>query len=84
MSLRKFMLSFTLSRCLRHTIAVLLGIHYGKSVLHLWFKFSEKYGTPILIVLWAFILISVGVAFYQLWKTSHTIGAIPRLKQSKA
>jgi membrane protein YqaA with SNARE-associated domain len=73
MSLRKFMIAFTASRGLRHTIAVLLGIRYGKAVLHLWFRFSDKYGTAILIVLWAFILISCGIAFYQLWKTSHTV-----------
>jgi membrane protein YqaA with SNARE-associated domain len=73
MSLRKFMIAFTASRAIRHTIAVLLGIRYGKAVLHLWFKFSDKYGTAILIVIWAFILISVGIAFYQLWKTSHSI-----------
>ena len=73
MSLRKFMIAFTASRAIRHIIAVLLGIRYGKAVLHLWFKFSDKYGTAILIVLWAFILISCGIAFYQLWKTSHSI-----------
>jgi len=73
MSLRKFMIAFTASRAIRHTIAVLLGIRYGKAVLHLWFRFSDKYGTAILIILWSFILISVGIAFYQLWKTSHTI-----------
>ena len=60
MSLRKFMIAFTASRAIRHTIAVLLGIRYGKAVLHLWFRFSDKYGTAILIVLWAFILISCG------------------------
>ncbi len=73
MSLRKFMVAFTASRLLRHTIAVLLGIHYGKPVLHLWFRFTAKYGTIILTVLWSFILISVGIAFYQLWKTSHSV-----------
>jgi membrane protein DedA with SNARE-associated domain len=84
MSLKKFMVAFTASRAIRHTIAVLLGIRYGKAVLHLWFKFSDKYGTAILIVLWAFILISCGIAFYQLWKTSRTIQAGHELKQSKA
>ena len=74
MSLQRFMLAFTASRLLRHLIAVIIGIRYGKHVLHLWFKFSERYGTPILIVLWTFILISIAVAFYQLWKTSHSVG----------
>jgi membrane protein YqaA with SNARE-associated domain len=77
MSLKKFMVAFTVSRALRHTIAVLLGIRYGKAVLHLWFRFSDKYGTAILIVLWSFILISCAIAFYQLWKTSHTVGLKP-------
>ena len=84
MRLRTFMIAFTASRCLRHLIAVLLGIHYGKHVLHFWFKFSDKYGTAILIVLWSFILISVAIAFYQLWKTSHSVGASGALKESKA
>jgi membrane protein YqaA with SNARE-associated domain len=84
MSLRTFMISFTTSRMLRHAIAVLLGIRYGKHVLRIWFMFSEKYGTLILVVLWTFILISVGIAFRQLWKTSHSVGASPGLKQSKA
>lgn len=73
MSLRKFLTAFTVSRAVRHAIAVWLGIRYGKTVLHLWFRFSDKYGTAILILIWTFILISVGVAFYQLWKTSHSV-----------
>ena len=74
MSLRKFMIAFTTSRLLRHLIAAWIGIHYGKHVLVIWQKFSSRWGTTILVVLWAFILISVGVAFYQLWKTSHSVG----------
>jgi membrane protein YqaA with SNARE-associated domain len=84
MSLRTFMIAFTTSRFVRHTIAVLLGIRYGKSVLHLWFKFSKEYGTPILIAIWVFIVITVAIAFYQLWKTSHSVGATPTLKQTQA
>jgi membrane protein YqaA with SNARE-associated domain len=78
MSLRKFMIAFTASRLLRHTLAVLIGIRYGKHVLHLWFKFSDKYGEQILIAIWALIAVSLGYAFYQLWKTSHAVGATTR------
>ncbi len=74
MSLRKFMIAFTASRLLRHGIAAWIGVRYGKHVLVIWQKFSDKWGTPILIVLWSFILISVGIAFWQLWKTSHSVG----------
>ena len=75
MSVKRFNITFTASRLVRHTLAVLLGIHYGRPVLHLWFRFTEKYGTLILSVLWTAILISVAFAFYQLWKTSHAVGA---------
>jgi membrane protein YqaA with SNARE-associated domain len=78
MSRRKFMITFTSSRFVRHAVAVWLGVHYGKSVLVLWNKFSATWGVPILIFVWTAILISVGYAFWQLWKTSHSVGAINR------
>jgi len=73
MPLRKFMIAFTASRLIRHTVAVLIGIRYGKHFLHLWFKFSDQYGEPVLIVIWVLIAISLGYAFYQLWKTGHAV-----------
>jgi membrane protein YqaA with SNARE-associated domain len=71
MSQRKFLLTFTISRCLRHAVAVWLGIEYGRQVLRFWSNFSEKWATTILSVLWATILISVGIAMYKLYKTSR-------------
>ena len=78
MSRKKFLWTFTLSRFARHAFAVWLGVHYGKHVLVFWKLFSEKWGTPILIFLWTGILISVGYALWQLWKTSHSVGAVKR------
>ena len=78
MSLRKFMITFTASRFVRHAIAIALGIRYGKQVLTLWNKFIARWGTPILITLWALIAISLAYAFWQLWKTSHSVGATKR------
>jgi membrane protein YqaA with SNARE-associated domain len=75
MSRRTFMITFTLSRLARHAFAVWLGVHYGRHVLVLWRKFSATYGTPILIFIWTVIGISVGYALWQLWKTSHSVGA---------
>ncbi len=69
------MVTFTASRCARHAIAVWLGIYYGKSVLVLWNKFSATWGVPILIFVWTVISISVAYALWQLWKTSHSVGA---------
>ncbi len=76
MSRRKFMIAFTASRFLRHAAAVWLGVEYGKPVLVLWNKFIEKWGTPVLIFLWTGIAISLAYAFWQLWKTSHSVGAV--------
>lgn len=75
MSLKKFMIAFSISRLIRHTIAVLLGILYGKAVLGLWHKFSDKWGTPILIFIWVGIAISLVYAGWEIWKTTHTVGA---------
>lgn len=78
MSRRKFMIAFTASRFLRHAVAVWLGVAYGRAVLVLWNKFIQTWGTPVLIFLWTGIVLSLGYAFWQLWKTSHNVGAIKR------
>jgi membrane protein DedA with SNARE-associated domain len=75
MSRRRFMWAFTLSRLVRHSIAVWLGVHYGRVVIHLWNRFSARWGTTILIVVWAGIAVSLAFAFWQLWKTSHKVRA---------
>jgi membrane protein YqaA with SNARE-associated domain len=75
MSKKKFLTTFTLSRCARHAFAVWLGIYYGRHVLNLWNRFSAKWATTILIVLWTGILISCVIAFWKLYKTSRTVGA---------
>jgi membrane protein YqaA with SNARE-associated domain len=77
MSRKTFMWAFTISRFLRHCIAVWLGIHYGHAVLHLWASFSAKWATTILISIWSIILISTGIAIWKLYKASRTIGLNP-------
>jgi membrane protein YqaA with SNARE-associated domain len=75
MSRKKFMIAFTVSRCLRHTIAAWLGIHYGRHIIRIWNALSAKYATPVLIVIWVGIAISCAFAFRQLYKTSRIVGA---------
>ena len=74
MSRKKFLWTFTISRGLRHALAAWLGIHYGQHILHLWNKLSAKYAVPVLIVLWTAILVSCGIAFWKLYKTSKSMG----------
>ncbi len=78
MSRSKFMTTFTISRLIRHSLAVYLGVHYGRQVLRLWNAFSQKWATTILIAIWSAILISCAVAFWKLYKTSRTVGISPR------
>ena len=73
MSRTRFMTAFTISRGIRHAIAVWLGIAYGPQVLALWGRFSAKYATPVLIFLWTAILIGVGIAFWRIYKTSKSV-----------
>jgi membrane protein YqaA with SNARE-associated domain len=74
MSRTRFLTTFTISRLLRHAFAIWLGMHYGGAVLNLWNRFSARYAAPLLIGIWAFILIGVGIAFWRLYKTSKSLG----------
>jgi membrane protein YqaA with SNARE-associated domain len=75
MSRNKFLTTFTASRFLRHAFAAWLGVYYGRHVLRVWNMFTRKYSAAILITIWSIILISAGIAFYKLWKTSRTVAA---------
>ena len=84
MSRTRFLYTFTLSRALRHAIAAWLGIHYGRAVIHLWDRISDKYATTILTVLWTGIFVSCAYAFWQLYKTSRTLRPQPTLSTPEA
>ncbi|HEY4355458.1 MAG TPA: VTT domain-containing protein [Acidobacteriaceae bacterium] len=71
MSRRKFMTAFTASRFLRHALAAWLGVHYGRQVLHIWTAFTDRWGTPILIVLWTVILLFTGIGIWRLYRSSR-------------
>jgi membrane protein YqaA with SNARE-associated domain len=73
MSRKKFLTAFTLSRLARHIIAAWLGVHYGRSVLGLWARFSARWGVPVLITLWCLILLFVSFAFWKLYRTSRAV-----------
>lgn len=75
MSKRKFLTAFTISRTVRHLIAVGLGLYYGRHILRLWNQLSEKYATTLLVLTWTVILVSCIVAFRQLYKTSRSVVA---------
>ena len=76
MSRRKFMWAFTVSRLVRHGLAAAAGVYWGKQVLDVWNRFILRWGTPVLVVIWTAILLSVGYAFWQLWRQSHGVRAV--------
>ena len=65
------MISFTVSRFLRHCAAVAIGVYFGPHVLRVWNMFSRKWAVPMLIGIWSVILVSVGFALWRLYKTSR-------------
>jgi len=71
MSRRKFMTAFVISRFVRHSIAAWLGIHYGRAVVQLWSRFSDRWGTTILICIWTSMLVFTAIAVWRLIKTSR-------------
>jgi len=77
MSRKKFMWAFTLSRLVRHSLAVWLGVHYGRHVLHLWREFSAKWGMPVLIGMWVVILGVTAWGGWKLYQTSKTMNLRP-------
>jgi membrane protein DedA with SNARE-associated domain len=83
MSRKKFLITFTVSRFLRHAAFAGLGLYYGPHVLRLWNHFSRKYATPILITLWTLILTSVGIAFWKIYRTTREVGGHPELKHAE-
>ena len=78
MSRKKFMIAFTVSRALRHSVAAWLGVHYGRHIIRLWNSLSAKYATPFLIILWAGIAASCAFAFWKIYKTSRSMAASPQ------
>jgi membrane protein YqaA with SNARE-associated domain len=78
MSRKKFMWAFTLSRFLRHCIAVWIGVRYGHAFLRLWSHFSAKWATTILISLWTVILLFTAIAIWKLVRTSREMNLTPR------
>jgi membrane protein YqaA with SNARE-associated domain len=77
MSRRKFMTAFTLSRFVRHSIAVWLGIHYGRHVLRFWSHYSAKWSTPLLTLLWTVILGFTAFGIWKLYQASRTMDLKP-------
>jgi membrane protein YqaA with SNARE-associated domain len=77
MSRKKFMVAFTVSRFIRHSIAVWLGVRYGHQVIHLWQKFSAKWATTILVVLWTVILVFTVIGIWKIYKTSREMDLTP-------
>ena len=84
MSKKKFLTTFSVSRLLRHAAAAAIGVYFGSGVLHLWNMFTHKYGLTILIAIWSVILLFVGIAFWKIYKASHSGTAATKHSRSTA
>jgi membrane protein YqaA with SNARE-associated domain len=70
---KKFLTTFTLSRCARHAAAAAIGVYFGPHVVRMWNIFTRKWGVEILIVIWTVILISVAFAFWKIYQTNRSL-----------
>ena len=75
MSRNKFLAAFIISRIARHTIAVGLGLYYGRPILRLWNRIFAQYGTPAMIVIWTAIVAGCAFAFWNIYRTSRSFTA---------
>ena len=76
MSRNKFLITFTVSRFLRHAaFAAARRLLRPPRPAHVEQVQPQVGGTEILIAVWSIILISVGIAFWKLYKTSRTVSA---------
>lgn len=73
MSRKTFMTAFTISRFIRHCLAVWIGVHYGRHVIRLWNQFSAKWGTTFLTIVWISIVLFTAIAIWKLYQTSRDL-----------
>ena len=83
MSRNKFLITFTVSRFLRHLAFAGLGLYFGPHVLRMWNRFTRKYATPILVTIWTLILTTVGIAFWKIYKTTRQVSHHPDLQPAE-
>ena len=56
---RRFYLSFTISRFVRHAFYAWLGVHYGRHIMPVYLRFADKYGWILLVVVWGSVVFGV-------------------------
>ncbi|MDE3104744.1 MAG: DedA family protein [Acidobacteriota bacterium] len=71
MSRKTFLVTFTISRAVRHTLAVWLGIHYGRRILRLWSHFSARWSGTIQTVMWTVVAASVAYGMWRLYRAAR-------------
>jgi membrane protein YqaA with SNARE-associated domain len=63
---RRFFLSFTISRFLRHAFFAWLGLHYGRHIMPVYLRFADKYGWMLLVLVWGSVAFGVIYAIVKL------------------
>ncbi len=71
MSLNRFMVSFTLSRAVRHGLCAWLGMHYGRIIVRTWNRFYARWDNTMFAVICVLIVITIGLPLYTMWKEAR-------------
>jgi hypothetical protein len=77
MSRNKFLVTFTVSRCLRHAAFAATRRLLWPHVLRMWNRFSRKYGARSSSSSGASSSSASAIAFWKLYKTSRSVSAHP-------
>jgi membrane protein YqaA with SNARE-associated domain len=63
---RRFFLSFTISRFLRHAFFAWLGLHYGRHIMPVYLRFADKYGWILITLVWGSVAFGAIYAILKL------------------
>ena len=75
---RKFYLSFTVSRFVRHAFFAWLGMHYGPHIMRFYNRFVDRYGWILLVVIWGSVAFAAVYAIIAVRKNKRASSATPR------
>ena len=64
---KRFYITFALSRFARHATFAWLGVHYGRRIMTLYYRFADKYGWILLLAVWGSVVFAGGYALYK-WR----------------
>lgn len=71
-SLKRFLLAFTVGRTLRYTLVALLAVTYGRRIVRIWSGTLDKWSGPLLTAFFAMFIAMLAFGIWQFRRSSNT------------